>query len=333
MSRRRAFTLIELLVVIAIIAILIALLVPAVQKVRAAAARAQCLSQLRQIGIALHHYHDTYRGLPPAGMYGPFGGNAWSIHARLLPFIEQDPLFRQIDLSASFTTQPDVTRVRIALYLCPQDLNDRQEPGSDYYPTSYAANYGTWFIYNPVNGGGGDGAFIVNGSTRLIGITDGTSNTLAFAEVQPYMNLFEDSGKPKAPDAPPPSDPKTVQDMKGDFVGGGHTQWVDARVHQTGFTTTFGPNTFVPYEIPIYNNALPPLIIGYQTYLIDYTSIREGTSKTGLTYAVVTARGHHGDQINVLLMDASARTVSAGIDWGIWRALGTRAGGEIISDY
>src|SRR5438876_10610972 len=143
--KRPGFTLIELLVVIAIIAILIALLVPAVQKVRAAAARAQCLSQLRQIGIALHHYHDNYKALPPAGMYGPGGGDAWSIHARLLPFIEQDPLFRQINFSASFTTQPAVTRMRVPLYLCPQDLTDRQEPGSNYYPTSYGANYGTWF--------------------------------------------------------------------------------------------------------------------------------------------------------------------------------------------
>ena len=89
----------------------------------------------------------------------------------------------------------------------------------------------------------------------------------------------------------------------------------------------------MPYEIPIYNGLLPPVIIGSKTYLIDYTSTREGTSKAGLTYAVVTARGHHGDQINVLLLDASARTVTAGIDWGIWRALGTRAGGEVVGDY
>src|SRR5438128_8139769 len=112
MSGRRAFTLIELLVVLAIIAILIALLVPAVQKVRDAAARVQCLSNLRQIGTALHNYHDVHKGFPPAGTYG-LGVGDWSIHARLLPFIEQEPLHRQIDFAASFFVQPSVTRMRI----------------------------------------------------------------------------------------------------------------------------------------------------------------------------------------------------------------------------
>jgi prepilin-type N-terminal cleavage/methylation domain-containing protein len=331
MSRRRAFTLIELLVVLAIIAILIGLLVPAVQKVRAAAARTQCLSQLRQIGIAVHHYHDARKSLPPAGVYPPSGGDAWSVHARLLPYIEQDPLHRQINFAASFTTQPAVTQTRIPLYMCPQDFSDRPQPGSNYYPTSYGANYGTWMIWNPATGKSGDGAFIVNGSLRLIGFTDGTSNTLAFAEIRSYRNLFQDSGQPQAAGAPPPSNPKTVQDWKGDFVGGGHSQWVDARVHQTGFTTTFGPNAFVPYEIPIYNQFQQ--IVGYDVYEIDYTSMREGSSATAITYAVVTAHGHHDGQINILMMDASARTVSSSIAWDTWRALGTRAGGETVGDF
>src|SRR5262245_5990658 len=108
MFRRRAFTLIELLVVIAIIGILVALLLPAVQKVRDAAARAQCLNNLKQIGLALHNCHDTEKAFPAAANYSG-QVNTWSIHARLLPYIEQDALYRQINFTASFTTQPAVT--------------------------------------------------------------------------------------------------------------------------------------------------------------------------------------------------------------------------------
>src|SRR6188474_581814 len=102
MRTRTAFTLIELLVVIAIIAILIALLVPAVQKVREAAARTKCLNNLKQLGLAMHGHMDAFKGLPQNGTYEYVGGavvqtNPWSALSRILPFLEQDNVYRGID--------------------------------------------------------------------------------------------------------------------------------------------------------------------------------------------------------------------------------------------
>lgn len=104
--RRSGFTLIEILVVIAIISLLLALILPAIQKVRASADKASCASNLKQIGIAMHHYHHDYGTLPPQGNFtvgSTFSG--YSIHARLLPYIEQDNLHKQINYSACVTTK------------------------------------------------------------------------------------------------------------------------------------------------------------------------------------------------------------------------------------
>ncbi len=326
MSRRRGFTLIELLVVIAIIAILIALLVPAVQKVRAAAARTQCLNNLKQIGLALHGFHDSHNGFPPAGTYQG-AGDSWSVHAHILPYIEQDALYRQINFKASFTTQPAITRTRIALYICPSERNDRAN--GDYYPTSYGANFGTWLIHDPATGQSGDGAFVVNLRTRLTDFRDGASNTLAFTEVRPFLNLFLNSGQPTGLNPGPPGNPNMPQQWKGNFIGGAHTEWVNARVHQSGFTTTFPPNTRIGYDEPVYGPMNQ--IIGYNLHDIEYVSLAEGGG--GPTYAVVTARSYHTDVIHVLLVDGSARSVTTAIDGGIWKALGTRAGGEVVGEY
>jgi len=99
--KRRGFTLIELLVVIAIIAILIALLVPAVQKVRESAARTQCSNNLRQVGIALHSYHDTAKHLPQGGTQSPAGGYGHSWWVLILPHIEQAPLYTKFDIKGT----------------------------------------------------------------------------------------------------------------------------------------------------------------------------------------------------------------------------------------
>jgi prepilin-type N-terminal cleavage/methylation domain-containing protein/prepilin-type processing-associated H-X9-DG protein len=206
--RRKGFTLIELLVVIAIIAILIALLVPAVQKVRAAAARAQCTNNLKQIGLALHAFHDSKKRFPSGIMVaiGPGSGSggitmppakcppppetgkwgSWLTY--ILPYVEQGALYGQLDLSGreypycTGPTSPGATVVPI--YICPSDYVPKTTITytTSYYfgVNSYFANAGTkaW----PVASASFNGVMYYNSSVKIGQITDGTSNTLLAGE-------------------------------------------------------------------------------------------------------------------------------------------------------
>ncbi len=189
---RLAFTLIELLVVIAIIGTLIGLLLPAVQKVREAAARVQCRNNLKQIGLAMHSYHDANQSLPPGyratGTYTDGSTDTapgWGWGAYLLPYIEQDNLYRQINFNLPVQNAPAVAQTVIKVYLCPSDIY----PSGPFTlpdafgntllmaaPCSYAACAGG--DESETDAPVGMGVFYRNSRTRFTDITDGTSSTI-----------------------------------------------------------------------------------------------------------------------------------------------------------
>jgi len=336
---RRGFTLIELLVVIAIIAILVALLLPAVQQAREAARRASCRNNLKQIGIAMHNYLEANNAFPMSysiqqGTQLSGNNGSWSIHGRILPYLEQNNAFKRIDLQTAWDAQLDtgVPTLRIPVYLCPSETNDRVRTFDDgrpkVYPQNYGFNFGTWLVWDPATGQGGDGAFFVNSDLKPRDFTDGLSSTLMAAEVKAFTSYFRNTSDPGAAVPGSPGDiagfASGAQFKLGADVNNntGHTEWCDGRVHHSGITTVFRPNTVVPYT---HTDG--------RTYDIDYNSLQEGKSTTQPTYAAITARSYHPGIVNVGLMDGSVRSVSENISLQVWRALGTRAGGELVSEF
>ena len=318
---RPAFTLVELLVVVAITAVLIGLLLPAVQKVREAAGRARCLNNLKQWGVALHNYESANRTFPVVGEYP---GTTWSVVARLLPYVEQANLqtLARLDLPYSHPANAAVTPYRIPILTCPAEVNARVKPstsptGNSHFPPSYAANVGTWLVFDPATRSGGDGAFAGNQRLAVAAFRDGLSNTLGLSEVKAYQAYLRGTGTPAAVTTPVPATPAAVVAYGGMLRPTGHTEWVDAKCVQTGFTAAFPPNTVTPYTA------------GGVKYDVDFVSSSESGTAAPPTFAAVTSRGYHPGGVHAMLMDGSARFVREAVTAAQWQALATRAGGEV----
>jgi len=330
-AARRGFTLVELLVVIAVIGILVGLLLPAVQAAREAARRVHCSNNLKQLGLAMHMHMDAKKGLPANGNYAWNGTaiitkNAWSGMARILPYIEQENLFRGIDFSVSYSNQPGISSKRVATFMCPTEINDKgfgadATFGNKYWPINYALNNGTWAVMTGKSVGmrTGEGAFGPNFTRRPADFTDGLSNTFAVAEVKAFTRRVSGANN-SATFVTPLQPPTNITSHSlatfnpNTFT---HVEWVDGKVHETGFTTVFTPNSKVA------------LSDGATIYDVDLVLATE--PNPGDTYAAVTSRSYHAGGVNTLLMDGSVHFVGNSIDLNAWRAFGTRAGSEVAS--
>jgi prepilin-type N-terminal cleavage/methylation domain-containing protein/prepilin-type processing-associated H-X9-DG protein len=322
---RRAFTLIELLVVIAIIGVLIALLLPAVQKVREAANRIKCQNNLKQLGLALHNYHDTI-GTFPAGQWCPNLQNNGPVYhynrgcwfQNLLPFVEQTALFQQVDAydqahlnMLHYICDAPGHQTHVLTFQCPADPNAGKDitqwnPAgtgpSDGTPQNSQGFHGNYVlcsgstVFNPPSSPDGrdlNGIFFVQSKTRISDITDGTSNTFLSSEI----NLVPDvlTGGPCC----------EGNDLRG--------RYYNSYFGDTMFTTLQPPNTSLP--------DITDLCID----LPRYAPCTESVSS-----AQHYARSYHSGGVNAGLADGSVRFIANAINPQTYLALGSRNGGEVI---
>jgi len=319
--RSRAFTLVELLVVIAIIGTLVGLLLPAVQAAREAARRSSCQNNMKQMGLALLNYESAKKKYPPICQISSTQiSDSFSAQAYLLPFIEQGNVANLIDFSKSFTQQQQVAGVRIPTFICPSEVKDianTSVPGITHQPINYGASCGTWFQFDPASKQTGNGSFAVNMQMKQQDFVDGTSKSVGFAEVKAYQACIRDGLNPSSLNAPIPNTPADVIALGGTATADiGHTQWVNGIILHAGMSHTFPPNTAIP------------MTINGKTVDCDFTSSRLGLTITSPTYTVFTSRSYHPAGVGVTMMDGSVQSVGSDIDVNVWRALGTRAGGE-----
>lgn len=315
MSRHRhAFTLVELLVVIAIIGILVALLLPAVQAAREAARRMQCGNNLKQMGLAMHNYHDTYKCIPIADVNG--STNPVSAHARLLPYLEQNSIYALVDFNVPYNHANNTAarNTELSVFHCPSDPA-RLIPSALGGRNNYYWNAGNIVVMYASGAAGQpptNGIIYHNQVYRFADIVDGLSGTGAFAE-----KLTGDGNNgistPKTDTFQPGTYPNTADEA---------TQQCNAvnvtDISKQGYSNVGAPWLQQYHSTNQYNHILPPNGLSCM-----YPPGRIAT----------TTNSWHPGGIQMTLCDGSVRFVSNTIDIGIWRGVGSINGGETIGEY
>jgi prepilin-type N-terminal cleavage/methylation domain-containing protein/prepilin-type processing-associated H-X9-DG protein len=360
--RSRGFTLIELLVVIAIIAVLIALLLPAVQAAREAARRAQCVNNLKQLGLAMHNYHSTYNVFPlGVSQYAPvtsYNWDSWSSHAMMLGALEQTQIFNACNFSlgnnmpnsVGFYANSTVTSTRLSVFLCPSDGNAgtlaviRPADGrTDTLDLSYVASTGT--TTNSPNNTAPSNTWATQGSTGLFwwyqcyglsNILDGSSNTVAFSEA-----LVTNGGSQSTPATI--SNTYPGNSITGVSGAGGAAQQLDANQNpaailaglnacNTAWNSKSGINNLrgVFWEVgslgmTMFNTIVTPNSTQYRWGACRFTG---GGYPNDATFANTSS--NHPGGVNVLMGDGSVKFIKNTINQATWWSLGTRANGEVI---
>jgi prepilin-type N-terminal cleavage/methylation domain-containing protein len=358
-AKRLGFTLIELLVVIAIIGILVALLLPAVQQAREAARRTQCRNHLKQLGLALHNYHDAHQIFPPGWMWSTTSsagsganGATWVVY--LLPYLEQTALYNEINFSTPLHDNPPnyyvLENTSLTVFNCPSfprpsnKVTHRASWNFEMIPlpnADYAGNGGSGVDAsgNPVvltwpTSWNWDGIFAWNTSARLRDVIDGTSSTFAFGErwVDPWHmqedNSLITSGAPL---------PAWRHYMGGD-VG-----WIGGDGYDNVRHAYWGPNTtrgcLFDYPPGVPTPTQQPGQGAITQADLDALSCPPN-SGTRHAFEFLPFGGFHQGVVHFAMCDGSVRAISTSIDsdhnrstWGVYQRLSTRNGGEVIGEY